>query len=100
MFNMEVYTPEEEKEQLVALLTWLFPSSIEKGTVVIDTPAGNFSWRIENENAVHFKHLPREMGRKAPVRSDKEKYELLQQLGKRIGGIIIALGMLSGIGDK
>jgi hypothetical protein len=94
------FTESKERDCFVAFLTWLFPASLEKGVVVIDTPAGILSWGIHPSNLDMFKHLPVNMGRKAPIRTMKEKYEILLQLGKQTGGIIIALGMISGLGEK
>jgi hypothetical protein len=68
--------------------------------VIVDTPSGVLSWNIQSSNLELFKHLPVNMGRKAPVRTIQEKYEILLQLGKQTGGIIIALGMISGLGEK
>jgi hypothetical protein len=93
------YTESRERDCFIAFLTWLFPASLENGIVVIDTPSGILSWAVNPSNLELFRHLPIDMGRKAPVRSVREKYEILLQLGKKIGGIIIALGMISGLGE-
>jgi hypothetical protein len=97
MFNRG---PILERDYFVAFLTWLYPASLEKGVVVIDTPSGVLSWNTHSSSLELFKHLPVDMGRKAPVRTDREKYEILLELGKKTGGIIIALGMISGLGEK
>jgi hypothetical protein len=101
MFNRsQIFTEAQERDYFIAFLTWLYPASLEKGTVIIDTPAGTLSWEIHPYTLEMFRHLPVNMGRKAPVRTMKEKYEILLQLGKQTGGIIIALGMISGLGEK
>jgi len=38
------------------------------------------------------------MNRVTPVWTDEEKYDLLIKLAKKVGGIVVALGMLSSFG--
>lgn len=97
---INVITEEQERDCFVAFLTWLFPASLEHGIVVVDTPSGILSWTVQSSSLELFRHLPVSMGRKAPIQTNKEKYEVLLQLGKQTGGIIIALGMITGLGEK
>jgi len=96
----QIFTEARERDCFIAFLTWLYPASLESGIVIIDTPAGALTWSVDPVDHELFKHLPVNMGRKAPIRTMKEKYEVLLQLGKQTGGIIIALGMISGLGEK
>lgn len=97
MSEKQVYTTEEERALLLVFITWVFPSSLEKdGTmIVVDSPVGTMSWYILPDHKDFFKHLPEGMNRPIPIWSDKEKYDLLIRLAKKVGGIIVALGMLS-----
>jgi hypothetical protein len=98
------YTTEEERNSFIAFITWIFPSSLESSqgkeyvTVVVDTPVGMLSWYVPMEHKHYFKHLPENMNRVTPVWTDEEKYDLLIKLAKKVGGIVVALGMLSSFG--
>jgi len=98
--NLQGYSEEEELSCFIVFLTWLFPSSLEENTVVIDTPVGVLCWRINQKHIDKYKHLPVNMDRQYDLKTDKEKYDLLLSLGKKVGGIVVALGMISGLGDK
>lgn len=102
MLKNQFYTTEEERALLLEFISWIFPSSLEKdGTViVVDSPVGTMSWYIQPVHKELFKHLPEDMNRIVPVWTDKEKYDLLIKLAKKVGGIIIALGMLSDFGGE
>lgn len=99
MNDKQFFTTEEERALLLAFITWIFPSSLEKegSMIIVDTPVGMMSWYIQPEYKMFFSHLPENMNRIVPLWTDKEKYDLLIRLAKKVGGVIVALGMLSGL---
>lgn len=79
-----------ERNRLVALLSKLFPSSLERHSeedtswedewrwiVFIDTPMGQATWHIHDSELSMFDHLPRNLGKSWDGHSTAEKYERL-----------------------
>lgn len=82
-----------ERNQLVALLASLYPSSLERHpaedaswddewrwVVYIDTPVGQLSWHLHDSHLPYFDHVPREEGRTWDGHTTPEKYERVRKL--------------------
>lgn len=82
-----------ERNQLVALLAALFPSSLERhpdedtewendwrNIVYMDTPAGQLSWHLHDSELPLFDHVPRLQGRTWDGHTTEEKYGRVQAL--------------------
>ena len=79
-----------ERNQLVAFLASLYPSSLERHpdedkdwkddwrwVVYIDGPGGQMSWHIHDSELERFSHLPQLQGRKWDGHDTEEKYRRL-----------------------
>jgi len=75
-----------ERNRLVALLSVIFPSSLEqhegedweddwRWVVYVDLPTGQASWHIHDSELALFDHLPRLAGRKWDSHTTEEKYQ-------------------------
>jgi len=77
-----------ERNHLVALISKLYPASIEgheddpfnpwdpewRNVIMIDLPTGQVSWHVHDSDMDMFKHLPKFQGRKWDGYSTEEKY--------------------------
>lgn len=79
-----------ERNQLVAALSKIFPSSLERHPdsdtsweddwrwiVFVDLPTGQASWHIHDSELDNFKHLLRNCGRTWDGHTTEEKYQRL-----------------------
>lgn len=77
-----------ERNQLVALLSKVFPASLERHPeddkdweddwrwiVFINLPSGQATWHIHDSELSLFDHLPREQGQRWDGHSTEQKYE-------------------------
>ena len=78
-----------ERNQLVALLAALFPSSLDwhpeedmdwRWIVFIDTPAGQMSWHIHDAELSLFDHVPRNQGWNWDGHTTEETYQRVRNL--------------------
>ncbi len=87
-----------ERDQLVALLANLFPSSLERHPdadttwedawrwlVFVDLPTGQCSWHIHDSELPLFDHVPRLQGRTWDGHSTDEKYDRIRQYTEQFG---------------
>jgi hypothetical protein len=85
-----------ERNRLVALVSALFPASLERHPeddkewendwrwiVFIDLPTGQASWHINDKELPLFDHLPRVEGRVWDNHSTEEKYERIEKLTRK-----------------
>lgn len=83
----------DERNRMVAVLTKLFPASLERHpeedleweddwrwVVYIDSPAGQLSWHIHDRQVPMFEHLPRFQGRKWDGHTTEDKYKRLAEM--------------------
>jgi hypothetical protein len=82
----------DERNRLVAALSRVFPSSLERHPevdktweddwrwiVFVDLPTGQASWHIHDSHLPLFSHLPRHQGREWDGHSTELKYQRLEQ---------------------
>ena len=87
-----------ERNQLVAHLSKIYPSWLEKhpaedvtwevewrNIVVIETPGGQCSWHIHDSEICYFQHLTFREGSSWDGHSMEEKYKRLKKVSKAIG---------------
>lgn len=84
-----------ERNRLVALLTLLFPASLERHPenevweddwrwiVFIDLPTGQVSWHIHDSELPLFEHISRNQGRVWDGHTTEEKYLRIEQMKDR-----------------
>lgn len=83
-----------ERNRLVALLTKLFPSSLERHDdsdtsweddwrwiVFVNLPTGQATWHIHDSEISLFAHLPRCLGAKWDGHTSEQKYERVARVG-------------------
>lgn len=86
-----------ERNKLVAVLSMLFPASLERHPeedtsweddwrwiVFIDLPTGQASWHIHDSELPLFEHLPRDSGRAWDGHTTERKYARLLDLRQHI----------------
>lgn len=106
----------DERNRMVAVLTKLFPASLERHpeedleweddwrwVVYIDSPAGQLSWHIHDRQVPMFEHLPRFQGRKWDGHTTEDKYKRLAEMpvqAAEVAGLRASLGaIMKLIGD-
>ena len=104
-----------ERNQLVALLAGLFPSSLERHPdedteweddwrwiCFIDFPGFQATWHLQDAELPLFDHVPRHQGRQWDGHTTEEKYQRVAQCATEVAGghVIVCLNVESATGSQ